>query len=249
MAGTVALPIEDGRLKAIFSYPHFSDAHYQAVLGELKALQVEGIVLAGGLEVGEVRIIGKGCTAIVCLGVIGGREVAVKIRRSDSSRESLEGEGANLEYANSFGVGPKIFGSTRNVIAMEHIQGKVLPRWLEEAPRREAVRRAVLDILMQCHSLDAHGLDHGELSDAKKHIIIDKSGGARIIDFESASRSRRCRNLNSVVGYLLFKDSISRMLGAHIEWDRKRLSEIMKGYKAAPSERGLEALIYHLKLY
>lgn len=248
MAGVI-VPLEDARLKAVLSYPHFSDAHYEAVLEDLRALGAEGIALAGDLEVGDARLIGKGCTAVVCLGVIRGRQVALKIRRSDSSRESLEGEASNLEFANSFGVGPKLYCARRNAIAMEHIRGQNFARWLEGGPRTDAVRRAVLDVLGQCLSLDLHGLDHGELSDAKKHIIISEAGRAYIIDFESASRSRKCRNLTSVVSYLFFKESVSRLLMAHIAWDRKTLAEIMKGYKAAPSDRLLEALTSHLKLY
>ncbi|MBC7126926.1 MAG: hypothetical protein ABC585_03875 [Candidatus Methanosuratincola petrocarbonis] len=248
MAGVV-VPIEDGRLKAALSYPHFSAAHYEAVLRDLRGLGIEGAILAGELEVGDARLIGKGCTAVVCLGVIGGRKVALKIRRSDSSRESLEGEASNLEYANSFGVGPRLYGARKNAIAMEHISGKNFARWIEAESRTGAVRRAVQDILGQCLALDMHGLDHGELSDAKKHIIISEGGRARIIDFESASRSRKCRNLTSVVSYLFYKESVSRLLGMHLSWDRKTLTEIMKGYKAAPSEQFLEALIAHLKLY
>jgi len=248
MAGVV-VPIEDGRLKAVFSYPHFIEAHYEAVLRDLRGLGAEGVVLAGELEVGNARLIGKGCTAVVCLGVIRGRQVALKIMRSDSSRESLEGEASNLEFANSFGVGPRLYGARKNAIAMEHIRGENFARWLEGETRTEAVRRAVLDTLWQCLALDIHGLDHGELSDAKKHIIISEGGRACIIDFESASRSRKCRNLTSVVSYLFYKESVSRLLGMHIAWDRKTLTKIMKGYKTAPSERFLEALTSHLKLY
>lgn len=248
MAGVV-VPLEDGRLKAVFSYPHFSDAHYEAVLGDLRALGVERVVLAGELEVGDAKLIGKGCTAVVCIGMIGDRQVAVKIRRSDSPRESLEVEASNLEFANSFGVGPSFFGARKNAIAMEHIRGHNFARWLEGKPHTAAVRRAVVDILEQCLSLDMHGLDHGELSDAKKHIIIRENGRACIIDFESASRSRKCRNLTSVVSYLFFKESISRLLAMHIDWDKKVLTDIMKGYKVAPSDCVLGELTSHLKLY
>ncbi|MEN3035095.1 MAG: hypothetical protein ABC537_02215 [Candidatus Methanosuratincola sp.] len=248
MAGVV-VPLEDVRLKAVFSYPHFSCAHYEAVLADLRALEVEGVALVGDLEAGDARLIGKGCAGVVCMGVIRGHNIALKIRRSDSPRESLEGEAACLEYANSFGIGPRLYGARRNVIAMEHISGKNFAKWIEEEPRTEAVKRAVLDILGQCLSLDLHGLDHGELSDAKKHIIISEGCRARIIDFESASRSRKCRNLTSVVSYLLFKESVSRLLRAHLTWDRKILAQIMKKYKAAPSDRVLEALATHLKLY
>ncbi len=249
MAERVVLPLEDRRLKAVFSYPHFSRRHYEAVIGDLRRLGVDGVVLAGELEAGEAKMIGKGCTAVVCLGLMHGLPVAVKIRRSDSCRESLEGEGSNLEFANSFGVGPRLFGVSKNAIAMEHIRGLNLARWLESGPQSETVKYMVREVLEQCHALDSHGLDHGELSNAKKHIIIKEGGGACIIDFESASRTRKCRNLTSVVNYIFFKDSISRLIGLHIGVDRKMLSEIMMRYKASPSDRALGALFSHLKLY
>lgn len=248
MAGVV-VPLEDVRLKAVLSYPRFSEAHYEAVLVDLKELSVEGVVIAGELKVGDARLIGKGCAAVVCIGVVGGRNVALKIRRSDTPRESLEGEASNLRFANSFGVGPKLYGASRNAIVMEHISGKNFARWLKAEPRREAVKRVVLDVLRQCLSLDLHGLDHGELSDAKKHIIISYWCRALIIDFESASRSRKCRNLTSAVSYLFFKESVSRLLKAYLEWDKQILTRIMKEHKASPSERVLEVLNTHLKLY
>lgn len=248
MAG-VAVPIEDARLKAVFSYPHFSEAHYEAVLCDLRALGIVGIAIAGELKVGNAKLIGKGCTSVVCLGATERSQVALKIRRSDSNRESLGIEATNLEFANSFGVGPRIYGARKNAISMEYIRGQNFARWLEGEVQTEEVRRKVMDILEQCLLLDLHGLDHGELSDAKKHIMIGENGKAYIIDFESSSRSRKCRNLSSVVSYLFYKESVSRLLCMHIAWEKNTLNEIMKGYKAAPSERSFEELTSYLKLY
>ncbi|MDI9644748.1 MAG: RIO1 family regulatory kinase/ATPase [Candidatus Verstraetearchaeota archaeon] len=249
MARRGALGLGDERLREVFSFPRFSEGHYRSVQGDLLSIGVEALLSFGEVEIGGVKVIGKGCTGIVCLGVVRGRKVALKILRSDSVRNTLEEEGKNLELANSFGVGPGVVDFRRNVIAMEFVLGMPLIRWLEGEPRSSKVRAALAEVLKQCRALDEIGLDHGELSDARKHILIEGNGRARIIDFESASRTRRCRNLTSVVSYLFLSGTLSELLRAHVKWNEETVRWLMRKYKVAPSESSFRELISHLKLY
>ncbi|MDD1776393.1 MAG: hypothetical protein LUP94_03460, partial [Candidatus Methanomethylicus sp.] len=113
-------------------------------------------------------------------------------------------------------------------------------------PEKGQVRGAVLELLEQCFRLDAGGVDHGELSDSKKHIIVNRLGKPHIIDFETASRKRKCRNLVSMVGYLFFKDSIGELLKPHFVWDKEALKEIIRHYKAQPSAENYRKVCAHL---
>lgn len=251
MASEEIIDLDDPRLKEVLSYPSFSEGHYAAVISELRRLAIRGIIPAGGLELGRGRLVGKGCTSVVCMGARDGKNVALKIRRVDACRKSFQTEGANQEYANSFGIGPKIYGYTENVIAMEYIDGAPLIKWLEEGAPSPIVARAVGEVLRQCYLLDVNRLDHGELSEAKRHIMVGRKGEAFIIDFGRSSRSRKCRNFTSIVNYLFFKESVSRLLKAYIRWDQEEVLRIAKDYKGkdVPSENALFELIRHIKLY
>jgi putative serine/threonine protein kinase len=246
MATIERVACDDKRLIAVFSYPHFSDAHYQRVLDDVKKIGAEYLLSKGPFEIGEVSVLGKGWVGIVSEAIVGRKEVALKIRRSDANRANMNNEARLLEVANSFGVGPRLLGFTENVLAMEFIDGVFMPKWLKGMPRVESVRSAVGGLLEQCFRLDTGGIDHGELSDAKKHIIINSKDQAYIIDFETASTSRKCRNLVSIISYLFFKDSIGALLTPYFAWDKESLKSIIKKYKMNPSKSLYNEIQCHL---
>lgn len=242
------IPIEDERLKRILSYPQFTSKHYEKVLGELKEIGVRGVLSEGRVEIDNFRVLGKGCVGIVLLGFLDSGETALKILRSDADRVSLAREGELLKYVNRAGIGPDIVAVKDNVIAMEYIRGEVISRWLKVQKERDKVRSVVKELLRQCWTLDEIGVDHGELSDAKKHVIVTGQGVPRIIDFESASRDRKCRNLVAISGYLFFKKGIAEYLKTHISWDDYRLKELLREYKALRSKEAYEKILLEVGL-
>ena len=230
------IPLEDERLKKLFSYPRYSEQNYKRVMEELTTLGVKGIVSLGRLEMDGLRVVGKGCVGIVLAGILGQEKVALKVLRADANRTSLMEEARLMSVANMRKVGPKIIASNDRVIAMEYIDGKYFSKWLEDPPVTEKVRYVVQELLSQCYKLDEAGLDHGELSDAKKHILIDGRGRPYIIDFETASIKRRCRNLIAMLSYLFFKGSIATIIGRYLRWDKGSLKGLIKVYKDTPSK-------------
>lgn len=230
------IPLEDERLKKLFSYPRYSEEHYQKVIEELVALGIKGILSIGRLEMNGLRIVGKGCVGIVLAGILGQGRVALKVLRVDANRASLMEEAKFMSVANECKVGPKLIASNDRVIAMEYIEGKYLSKWLEDPPVIDKVRNVIRELLSQCYKLDEAGLDHGELSDAKKHILIDGWGRPYILDFETASIKRRCRNLISMLSYLFFKGSIAAIIGRYLCWDGSSLKGLIKAYKDKPSK-------------
>jgi len=242
------IPLEDARLKKIFSYPHYSEEHYREVVEDLRAMGVEGIISMGRVEVDDLRVVGKGCVGIVLAGTLRGERVALKVLRSDANRASLKDEARLLSVANGCRIGPKIIASTDSVIAMGYIEGKYLSRWLEDPHAAEEVRYVVRELLSQCRRLDEAGLDHGELSNAKKHILIDQRGSPFILDFETASKNRKCRNFVSMLSYIFFKGSISSLIGRYLCWDGSSLRGMIKEYKDAPSKRVYEEIMRGLGL-
>jgi len=240
------LSLGDERLRAVFSYPIFKEEHYAKVLKGLQTLGVSQIESIGALDIGSVKILGKGCVGLVVVGRRGRERVAIKILRADANRTSLNDEVANLQVANVEGVGPSLFGNAEMVLVMEYIEGEFLARWLKELHAEEEVVFVLMSLLAQCRRLDRAGLDHGELSDAKRHIIVDKKGIPRIIDFETASRKRACRNLTSMVNYLFIKESISLLTGRFVCLEKEALRETLREYKRNPSDEAHKRLIGRL---
>ncbi|MEE8355239.1 MAG: serine/threonine protein kinase, partial [Candidatus Bathyarchaeia archaeon] len=159
-------------------------------MGELEEMGVSALILKGRHAINGVPIMGKGHVGIAMAALLGGEEVAVKLRRADADRASMEAEGEYLRLANGASVGPRLLGVSREVLAMELVEGSYLVDWVRGLGPEDVgrLRGVLLDLMEQARRLDEAGLDHGELSSARRHVIV--SGGvAMIVDFESASVS------------------------------------------------------------
>lgn len=134
--------------------------------------------------------------------------VALKMMRSDSGRASMEREADMLAMANNVGIGPNLISYSSNLLAMELIDGMHMVELIRELESRNnnyhpiRIRSILNDILEQCFILDSIGLDHGELGNMNRHVMI--SDRTYIIDFESSSTTRRVANVTSAVNYILF---------------------------------------------
>ncbi|MEM2113747.1 MAG: RIO1 family regulatory kinase/ATPase [Candidatus Nitrosocaldus sp.] len=134
--------------------------------------------------------------------------VALKMMRSDSGRVSMEREANMLAMANNVGIGPNLISYSSNLLAMELIDGMHMVELIRELESRNnnyhpiRIRSILNDILEQCFILDSIGLDHGELGNMNRHVMI--SDRTYIIDFESSSTTRRVANVTSAVNYILF---------------------------------------------
>lgn len=187
-----------GLLEVVANYPCGPNGQ---VLEELEALGVE-LLEEGETLLGGFRVLGKGTRGVVVAGLYRGMRVAVKIRRCDSPRESLKHEAEMLSLANGVGVGPKLLAATANVLVMELVEGTPLKH--HEKIGDLQLARCVVDALEQARRLDEIGLDHGELSRAHSHVYAVE-GGAKIIDFDSASTKRRPHNYSSLYSYFFVK--------------------------------------------
>jgi len=204
-------------------------------LVELRKIGVKELNFVGRQKIGNVNILGKGCVGIVIAARLDSQLVALKIRRTDANRTSMEREAKMLELANSVGVGPRLLQASENFILMELLEGELIEGWIAHYdPRRDVdiLRRMLRDILGQCFRLDSVGLDHGELSQARKHILIERGGHPRLLDFETASLARKPSNLTSLCQYLFrsgpVPKRVERILG---KVDHDELKKALAVYK------------------
>jgi len=237
--GNQTIPLErlhEERYGRVLCYPRYDLKELKRRLRELKRLGVKAIEFAGGKMVFDTPVLGKGCVGIVVSAQMKDEgKAALKIRRVDADRAGMQREAEMLRRANSVGVGPRLLGATENFLLMEFIEGTLLPQWVEalrDKGTRSRIRRVLRGVLEQCWRLDEAGLDHGELSRAPKHLIIDANDDPHIVDFETASTTRRVSNVPSICQYLFLGShaakTIKRKLG---EVSREELIKALRNYK------------------
>jgi len=181
---------------------------------ELKVLGVEALEFSGKATAANIPVLGKGYVGVVVVAHMCGQRVALKMRRIDADRPDFEHEAKMLQKANAIGVGPKFIAISNNFLLSELIDGDLLEDWLEIHRDKGLIRKVLVNVLEQCWRLDEAGLDHGEISKAPKHLLVDKENKPYIVDFETASIVRRVINVTSVCQFLFMGNSrAAKMLG------------------------------------
>lgn len=244
MKDALPLPLEKLREEpyaSMICYPKSSKAELNRRLRELQRLGVECLELGGEKQVFNLPVLGKGCVGIVTMARVKGEKVALKIRRVDADRSKMQREAALLKKANAVNVGPKLLAVSKNFLVMQFVDGSLLPKWLEQSRGNAQVKTALHGILEQCWRLDEAGLDHGELSHAPKHVIINKEAEPFIVDFETASMNRRPSNVTSICQFLFIGSETARKvvekLGAI---DKKAIVAALRRYKTDRSRGNFE---------
>lgn len=230
----------------VICYPKPNLDSLRRRIDQIKELGLEAIEFTGGKVVNDRFVLGKGCVSVVVIGLRKRKRFALKILRTDSGRESTEHEVGMQEIANTVGVGPMLYGHGRDVILMELIKGTHFPDWLKSEGLRDVrtTRRTLRELLEKCWRLDSVGLDHGELSRAPKHIIVDKAGNPRFVDFETSSNVRRVGNVTSIAQYLFIRGEIARIIqGVVGKIEREELVAALRAYKARGTRQDLERII------
>ena len=248
MKSSVTLPImqlDKEPYASILCYPRASPMEIQNRIEELQNHGVQALEFTGKASASNIPVLGKGYVGVVVVAQVNGQRVALKMRRIDADRESLEHEAELLVKANNINVGPKFLAVSKNFLLMQLIDGDLLEDWLETRKDKQLVHKVLVDILEQCWRLDEAGLDHGELSKAPKHLLVDKSQKPFIVDFETASVERKVINVTSVCQFLFMGNSrAAKMLsGVFGERNRAELIAALKNYKKDRNRRNFEGLL------
>jgi len=234
----------------IWVYPKGTRAQVKSRIKELNALGVESISFQGELQVGTISILGKGYVGVVVLGKIGRKKVAVKIRRNDSPRKNLKKEAELLGITNQSNVGPKLVNFSKNFLVMEYLEGKKIGDWvgsLKKKGNSPQLKTVIKKILEDCYSLDRIGLDHGELSNLSKHVIVGRK--ITIIDFESSSVDRRVSNVTSATQAFYIGSGISKIVNPLCKPSRKsKIISVLRKYKTDQTKENFLDLLKVLNL-
>ena len=232
---------------SVLCFPNPSEAELQSRIQELRSLDVTALEFSGTASLFGVAVpvLGKGFVGIVVIAHVNRKRVAVKIRRTDADRADLLHEAHMLSKANSVNVAPKLMAASKNFLLMQLIDGDLFPNWLKTNKESARVKQILGEVLEQCFRLDKAGLDHGELSKAPKHLLVDKTEKPFIVDFETASEERRVANVTAVCQYLFAGNSSASKILAEIFGERNRLELIdaLKAYKKNRIRSNFEGLL------
>jgi putative serine/threonine protein kinase len=109
-----------------------------------------------------------------------------------------------------------------------------LHEWMKElsgAGTRARAREMVHSILNQCRKLDIMNLDHGQLSNLRKHVVVAEDR-PWILDFESAGTARKPRNVTTAAQYLFVGSKMSSLVRRTMGLtDTDRLINLLRAYK------------------
>jgi putative serine/threonine protein kinase len=144
------------------------------------------------------------------------------------------------KIANDARVGPRLEGHTKNLIAMEFVDGQSIVDWVGNASKGRLHKMTRL-VLEQCYSLDRAGLDHGELSRLNHHVIVtDKP---YIIDFESASTTRKTCNVTAAAQSIFLHGAVAGMVQKTLQADREKALLALKIYKRDQTRANFYAVL------
>lgn len=230
---------------SIMCYPRSSPAEIRNRIEELRQHGVEALEFAGKAHASNIPVLGKGYVGVVVIAHLKGQKAALKMRRIDADRTDFKHEAEMLKKANAIGVGPKFIAESTNFMLSQLIDGDLIETWLETQRDKVVIRGVLIDILEQCWRLDEAGLDHGEISKATKHLLVDKENHPFIVDFETASVVRKVINVTSVCQFLFMGNSRAAKLLGEV-FGQKPKSELiaaLKNFKKNTNRKNFEDLL------
>jgi len=240
------------RYGQVICYPRYDIEELKRRIKELKAVDVKALEFTGEKRAFDAPVLGKGCVGIVVAAQTDKGKIALKIRRTDAGRAGMQREAEMLRRANAVGVGPNLLNATGNFLLMEFIEGKLFPQWVEALRgrgTRARIRGVLRAILERCWGLDEAGLDHGELSRAPKHIIVGEGDRPWIVDFETASVTRRVSNVTSICQFLFIGSQVARIIERKFgKVDQGELIRALKRYKQERTRENFNKILIVCKL-
>ena len=241
----------EGPYSKILGYPNATNRQIKSRINELEKLKIKSICLTGPTTIGNLEILGKGYVGLVVLVKRGNKEVALKIRRTDSQRENMKNESILLKLVNSVSVGPKMIDVSKNFLVMEYIEGKKFSDWIEMlkgSGSAKQLKSTIRNVLEDCYRLDQIGFDHGELSNISKHVIVGKDK-VTLIDFESSSTKRRPSNVTSITQAFFIGSGIAKHTQKiYKNSSKEKIIDALKSYKQEKTRDNFEKLLKILKL-
>ena len=239
----------DSQVGRFLCWPSFDREVAEERITQLMGIGVESVALGGPHSILDNPILGKGHVGVVIRAMYQGKEVALKCRRTDADRTTMENEAKILRKANEAGVGPLVYTHSKDFIVMEKLVGPYFGDWVRDnIEKTDEIRENVSSIIEIARKLDVARIDHGELTKIRRHYIVTEDG-PRVIDFESSSLGRVPQNLTCTVQSMFLQTRFAYVLAeAYPMPDRNELLKALRSYKKSPDEENYKGVLRAINL-
>ncbi len=225
-------------------FPHPSEECVRIRVGKLVNAGVLTLLSKGREDIGGLRVLGKGHASVVIKAVLKpSLTVAIKVRRTDSKRDSLMLECEVMKAA--YPVAPKVYRCDDDFIIMEYVDGAPIGEVMDKVLMKGcgSALPLVLKVLGAVRYLDLVGVDHKELSLLREHVLVTRGGRVKVIDYESASTSEAPCNVCRVCSWFIYRSAFGRECCRDHERLKTELREALRRYKARATDGAFKAVI------
>lgn len=243
-------PIKGEFMCRVLCYPGQSHDCCIERVNEMYSLGIDEVYSFGDTLIGSgVRVVGKGHAAVVVLARhVSHGVVALKIRRTDSKRHSMETEAQILMKVFNTGYAPRPYVYSTNMIVREFVDGCTLEKLIElYRGERNALLSSLKSLVMGALAMDLMGVDLVEISRPHSQVVYLCCAPERpfFVDFESARLTSRPCNMTKVISFMV---SRVKSLGIDVVDSEKsmKLLGLAKDYKACSDNVCREAVAKHI---
>ncbi len=225
-------------------FPHPSEDCVRVRAEKLVDVGVLTMLSEGKEDIGGLRVLGKGHASVVIKAVLKpSLTVAIKVRRTDSKRDSLRLECEVMKTA--YPVAPKVYRCEDDFIVMEYVDGAPIGEVMDKAIMEGcgSALPLVFKVLGAARYLDLVGVDHKELSLLREHVLITRDGRVKVIDYESASLSEAPCNVCRVCSWFIYRSVFGKSCCRDLERLKMELRAVLRGYKARATDDVFKAVI------
>ncbi len=244
MANTTLNSINKDKWGRVLCFPHPSEECVRTRAEKLVNAGVLALLSEGKERIGNLRVLGKGHASVVIKAVLKPfLTVAVKVRRTDSKRDSFRLECEVMKAA--YPVAPRVYRCEDDFIVMEYVDGVPISEVMDKAVMEGCGRALplVIKVLGAVRYLDLVGVDHKELSLLKEHVLVMRDGRVKVIDYESASFSEAPCNVCRVCSWFIYRSAFGRVCCRDLERLRMVLRAVLRRYKDCATNDVFKAVV------
>jgi len=183
----------------------------------------------------------KGKRGIIFLDERNGQKIIIKKKNPQAAVDTLSNEAEFLKILNKKNIGPKLISFDGIELRMEFIEGELIGDYIENNDKNN-IKKIIIKILDQCHTMDKLGINKFEMTRPHKHIIV-RNNEPVMIDFERCRQTEKPKNVTQFLQYLSSKKCSENLKIKSIVIKKDAQIQLSKAYKADISRKNYENII------
>ena len=177
----------------------------------------------------NIEFLAKGKRSNVYRGEYKRTKVAIKIFKTKDSKERAKKEANFITILNKNNIGPKLIFQKDNYIVYKLIEGSKFIDWINEN-NKKIILKIISEILFMCYKMDSLKINKLELTNPKKHILIENNKPI-FIDFERCYYTNNPKNLTQFCQYISSKKMSIILKSKSIHINKRKLIGLLRLYK------------------